>query len=128
MRRGLERRRLHLERLVHNKAFTVTPNKIRDLEQRFDEATLRMSQAMRRFTSEIRHRERVLTARLNALDLRRIIRHKREILARMYQGLTLRCPESGCTMSGPVWNLPSEGGRAESAGHSKARIRALPRF
>jgi exodeoxyribonuclease VII large subunit len=88
MHRGLERRRLHLERLVHNKAFMVTPNKIRDLEQRFDEAALRMSQAMRQFTFEIRHRERVLTARLNALDLRGIIRHKKEVLARKYQGLT----------------------------------------
>jgi exodeoxyribonuclease VII large subunit len=87
VRRGMERRRLHLERLVHNKAFAVTPNKIRDFQQRFDEATSRMSQAMRRYTSEIRQRERVLAARLNALDLRRIIKHKKEILVRMDQGL-----------------------------------------
>lgn len=87
MRRGLERRRLNLERLAHNKAFTVTPNKIRDLQQRFDEATLRMSQGMRQFTNKARHRERVLLARLNALDLRRMFRHKREVLVRQYQGL-----------------------------------------
>jgi exodeoxyribonuclease VII large subunit len=87
VRRGMERRRLHLERLVHNKAFAVTPNKIRDFQQRFDEATSRMSQAMRRYTSDIRQRERVLAARLNALDLRRIIKHKKEILVRMDQGL-----------------------------------------
>jgi exodeoxyribonuclease VII large subunit len=87
VRRGLERRRLYLERLAHNKAFTVAPNKIRDLQQRFDEGTLRLSQAMRRFTYEVRHRERVLFARLNALDLRRIIRHKKDILVREYQGL-----------------------------------------
>ncbi len=49
MRRGMERRRLNLERLAHNKAFTVAPNKIRDLQQRFDEGTLRMAQAMRQF-------------------------------------------------------------------------------
>ncbi len=89
VRRGLERRRLYLERLAHNKAFTVAPNKIRDLQQRFDEGTLRMSQAMRRFTYEIRHRERVLSTRLNALDLRRIIRHKRDILARESSGTDL---------------------------------------
>jgi exodeoxyribonuclease VII large subunit len=88
VRRGLERRRLYLERLAHNKAFTVAPNKIRDLQQRFDEGTLRLSQAMRRFTYEVRHRERVLFARLNALDLCRIILHKKDILAREYQGLT----------------------------------------
>jgi len=87
VRRGMERRRLHLERLVHNKAFAVTPNKIRDFQQRFDEATSRMSQAMRRYTSDIRQRERVLAARLNALDLRRIIKHKKEVLVRMDQGL-----------------------------------------
>jgi exodeoxyribonuclease VII large subunit len=87
VRRGLERRRLYLERLAHNKAFTVTPNKIRDLQQRFDEGTLRLSQAMHRFTYEVRHRERVLFTRLNALDLGNIIRHKKDILARAYQGL-----------------------------------------
>ncbi|HTY62778.1 MAG TPA: exodeoxyribonuclease VII large subunit [Acidobacteriota bacterium] len=87
VRRGLERRRLHLERLAHNKAFTVAPNKIRDLQQRFDEATLRTSQAMRNYTYEVRHREQVLSARLKSLDLRRVIRHKKDILARMRQGL-----------------------------------------
>ena len=87
VRRGLERRRLHLERLAHNQAFTVAPNKIRDLQQRFDESTLRLSQAMHRFTHEVRHRERVLFTRLNSLDLRSIIRHKKDILAREYQGL-----------------------------------------
>ena len=85
--RGLERRRLYLERLAHNKAFTVAPNKIRDLQQRFDEATLRLSQATRRFTYEVRHRERVLCARLNALDLRHIILHKKDILVRAFRGL-----------------------------------------
>jgi len=87
VRRGLERRRLHLERLAHNKAFTVAPNKIRDLQQRFDEATLRTSQAMRNYTYEVRHREQVLSARLKSLDLRRVIRHKKDILVRMRQGL-----------------------------------------
>ena len=87
VRRGLERRRLYLERLAHNQAFTVAPNKIRDLQQRFDESTLRLSQAMHRFTYEVRHRERVLFTRLNSLDLGSIIRHKKDILAREYQGL-----------------------------------------
>ena len=36
IRRGMERRRLSLERLSHNKAFAVAPNKIRDLQQRFE--------------------------------------------------------------------------------------------
>ncbi len=73
MRRGLDRQRLQLERLANNRAFTVAPNKIRDLEQRFDENTLRMIQAMQRLTDGARHRERMLDARLKALDLRRLI-------------------------------------------------------
>jgi len=87
MRRGIERRRLNLERLSHNKAFTVAPNKIRDLQQRFDEATLRMAQSMRQFADGIRHREQMLSTRLKKLDLRRFIDHKKEILARNRQGL-----------------------------------------
>lgn len=85
--RGMEKRRLQLERLIHNKAFTVTPNKIRHFEQRFDEAYLRMSQAMRRYRDEVRHRERMLAGRLSVLDLNRIIRHKKEVLVRLQQGL-----------------------------------------
>lgn len=87
VRRGIERRRLNLERLAHNRAFTVAPNKIRDLQQRFDECTLRMSQAMRRFAERMRHREQVLYTRLNKLDLHRLIRHRQEILTRHSQGL-----------------------------------------
>jgi exodeoxyribonuclease VII large subunit len=87
MRRGIERRRLYLERLAHNKAFTVAPNKIRDLQQRFDEVTLRMSQATRRLASAVRHREHVLSIRLRKVDLRRLIGYKREILERNRQGL-----------------------------------------
>jgi exodeoxyribonuclease VII large subunit len=87
IRRVIERRRLSLERLAHNKAFAVAPNKIRDLQQRFDEGTLRMIQAMQRFAYDIRHQEEMLSTRLNKLDLRRFIDHRREILARYRQGL-----------------------------------------
>ncbi|MDM7998017.1 MAG: exodeoxyribonuclease VII large subunit [Acidobacteriota bacterium] len=87
MRRGLDRRRLQLERLANNRAFTVAPNKIRDLEQRFDENTLRMIQAMQRLTDGARHRERMLDARLKGLDLRRLIARKKDLLARNSQEL-----------------------------------------
>ncbi len=87
IRSGIERRRLQLERLAHNKAFTVAPNKIRDLQQRFDENTLRMIQAMQRFTASVRHRERMLAMRLGTLDLRRLINHRKDILARSHQAL-----------------------------------------
>jgi exodeoxyribonuclease VII large subunit len=86
-RRGLELRRLHLERLSHNRAFTIAPNKIRDLQQRFDESTLRLIQAMQRFAFETRHQEQLLAMRLLKVDLRRFITHRREILARNCQGL-----------------------------------------
>jgi exodeoxyribonuclease VII large subunit len=81
IRRGIDRRRLNLERLAHNRAFTVAPNKIRDLQQRFDESTMRMAQAMRHFAHTVRHREQMLSTKLRALDLRRMIRHKRDSLA-----------------------------------------------
>ncbi len=87
IRRGIERRRLNVERLAHNKAFRVAPNKMRDLQQRFDESAMRMAQAMRQFSSRIRHREQVLASRLHALDLRRLIYHKRDILAHSHQRL-----------------------------------------
>jgi len=80
MNRGIERRRLSLERLAHNKAFMVAPNKIRDLQQRFDESTMRMTESMRRFSSRVRHREQMLATRLSKMDLRRFIRHKGDIL------------------------------------------------
>ncbi|NWG14162.1 MAG: exodeoxyribonuclease VII large subunit [Acidobacteria bacterium] len=82
MRLILERRRGTLERLARNRAFNIAPNKIRDLQQRFDEATLRMQQAMTRFATVLRHRERVAMTRLAGVDLGSIIRHKAERLER----------------------------------------------
>jgi exodeoxyribonuclease VII large subunit len=87
IRRGIEQRHLRFERLAHNKAFTVAPNKIRDLQQRFDEGMLRMTQAADQFMRALQHRERILSMRLHAVDLCRVIRHKKEILARNHQGL-----------------------------------------
>jgi exodeoxyribonuclease VII large subunit len=87
VRRGIEQRHLRLERLAHNKAFTVAPNKIRDLQQRFDEGMLRMTQAAGQFMHAARHRERILSTRLRGVDLGRIIRHKKELLARSHQDL-----------------------------------------
>jgi exodeoxyribonuclease VII large subunit len=84
---GIERRRLNLERLARNRAFTLTPNRIRDLQQRFDEAALKMSQAIRRYGVDLRHRERMAVTRLKKLDLRRFIVHKKDILTRDRMGL-----------------------------------------
>jgi len=87
VRRGIEGRRLNLERLAHNRAFTVAPNKIRDLQQRFDENTLRMAQAMHRFAVAVRHRERMLSMRLSTLDLSSFISHRKDVLAHTHQAL-----------------------------------------
>jgi exodeoxyribonuclease VII large subunit len=87
VRRRLDRHRLQLERLANNRAFTVAPNKVRDLQQRFDEGTLRMTQAMRRFADEVRHRAQMLSGRMNALDLHRFIAQKNDRLERDVQGL-----------------------------------------
>jgi len=81
MRRGVERRRLDLERLTNSRAFGVAPVKVRELQQRFDEAALRLAQAMEQLAAARRQRERVLQARLLGIDLGRFIRHRREFLA-----------------------------------------------
>jgi exodeoxyribonuclease VII large subunit len=86
-RRSIERRRLSFERLAHNKAFMVAPNKIRDLQQRFDEGMMRLTQAMRRFASQTRHREQMLSSRLHALDLRRFIYRRRDAWTHAQQRL-----------------------------------------
>jgi len=82
MRLGLQSRRTELERLAHARAFTVAPGKVREFQQRFDESLLRMSQAMARYVTRIRHRERVLGTRLARVDLKHRIARKRESLAR----------------------------------------------
>ena len=87
VRRGIEKRRMGLERLEHNRAFTVTPNKILDLQQRFDETTLRLAQALQQYFSNMRHRDQVLSVRLKRMDLYRFIQYKREMLESRCQGL-----------------------------------------
>ncbi len=80
VRLGIQRRRLTLERLSKNRAFNVAPNMIRDFQQSFDEATLRMIQAMRRAITEVRHRERVVYTRLQRVDLEQVIARQKEAL------------------------------------------------
>jgi exodeoxyribonuclease VII large subunit len=87
MRSGIERKRLNAERLAHNRAFSVAPNKIRELQQRFDEGAIRLGQAMRRFGIGLRHREQIFATKLYTVDLRRYIRHKRDALAHAHQQL-----------------------------------------
>jgi exodeoxyribonuclease VII large subunit len=84
-----EKRRSALERLARSRAFNAAPNMIRDLEQRFDEASFRMQQAMMRLATSLRHRERVAQARLAGIDLRMLIRGKTERLSRSRQLLTI---------------------------------------
>jgi exodeoxyribonuclease VII large subunit len=86
-RRAIEGRRLRLERLARNRAFSIAPTMIRDFQQRFDEATLRMSQAVRRYAAERRQRERLLQTRLMKADLRHLIARRREAVARGRQHL-----------------------------------------
>ena len=87
IRLGIERRSTALERLANNRAFQVAPNMIRDLQQNFDEATLRMNQATKRCIVAIRHRERLIANSLLKIDLRQIIGRSREVLARHHQAL-----------------------------------------
>ncbi len=88
IRSGIERRRLHLERLAHDRAFAVAPNRIRDLQQRFDETTLRLYQSVQRFVSNVRHREHMASAGLKKADLRRFILHRKDAWRHCHRGLT----------------------------------------
>jgi len=83
MRLLLERRRSALERLAHNRAFNVAPNKIREFQQRFDEAALRMTQAILGYLSRVRHRMEVGHTRLAKMDLGQGIKGKEERLAKV---------------------------------------------
>jgi exodeoxyribonuclease VII large subunit len=87
MRLGLERRRSTLERLARNRAFDVASNKIRELQQRFDESTLRSSRAILNFTSRLKHREDLLTTRLSKIDLRQWIARRKESLEKKKEWL-----------------------------------------
>ena len=89
MRLQIERRRSSLERVSRDRAFDVAPNKVREFQQSFDEATLRMIQAMVQFASKLRHREHVLRTRLARVDLRDAVARRREVLARARQNLLL---------------------------------------
>ena len=87
MKLGFERRRSALDRLARNRAFNIAPNKVRDLQQRFDEATVRMNRAMERYLARLGRRRELAHTRLVKVDLRRVIAHCREILVRNRQGL-----------------------------------------
>ncbi len=80
MRLGVERRRLALERLARNRAFNIAPNMIRDFQQRFDEATLRMSQAIKQLVVGVCHREQVARTRLVRVDVRQAVARRKEVL------------------------------------------------
>lgn len=87
VRRRIEQRRLRYERLAHNKAFTIAPHKIRELQQRFDEGALRLMQAMRGLAGARRHQAQMLEMRLKSVDLFRLIQHKRDVLAGHRNGM-----------------------------------------
>lgn len=80
VRIGIERKRMNVQRLAQNRAFTVAPNKVRDLEQRFDEATMRLIQVVRNEVSTLSHRDQLLATRLRRIDLKRLISHRNESL------------------------------------------------
>ena len=88
IRRRMDICRLNLERLSRNRAFSVAPNKIRELAQRFDEATLRMIHGMQNRALDARRRERLLAARLRPEDISRLAARKKEVLSGAGQDLT----------------------------------------
>lgn len=86
-RLGIETRRVALERLARNRAFYVTPGKIRDFQQSFDEAALRAAQAIQRCLSRVRQREQVAHTRLVKLNLSQSVARRRETLAGAVRGM-----------------------------------------
>ncbi len=81
VRAGIETRRLSLERLARNRVFFVAPGKIREFQQRFDEAALRAAQAMHRGLARARQREQVAHTRLIKLNLTEGIWRRREVVS-----------------------------------------------
>jgi len=90
VRRTIERQRLGLERLSRSRAFQTAPNRIRDLQQRFDDMAARMTQVINRLLAKTRHQERILQTRLVKWDLRRLILRRREALILARQKLVDR--------------------------------------
>ncbi|MCL2878132.1 MAG: exodeoxyribonuclease VII large subunit [Acidobacteria bacterium] len=88
IRRRMDICRLNLERLSRNRAFTVAPDKIRELAQRFDEATLRMIHGMRNRTLEAGRQKLLLASRLRSADISRLAARKKDILSGVRQDLT----------------------------------------
>ena len=89
IRRRIDIYRMNLERLSRNRAFTVAPNKIRELAQRFDEATLRMIHGIRDRMLDARRRELLLASRLKPADLSRFLARKKDVLSGVRQDLTV---------------------------------------
>jgi len=87
VRLNLERRRSRVERLAGSRAFNLAPGMIREFQQRFDEAALRMTEAARRFIVRRKHRAEVVGTRLEKVDLRRLVGLCGEVLARHRQQL-----------------------------------------
>jgi len=87
LRRKIDICRLNLERLSRNRAFAVAPNKIRELQQRFDEAAMRMIHGMRNMTLEAGRRERMLATRLRSADISRLVARKKDNLSTRHQDL-----------------------------------------
>jgi len=87
MRLGIETRRVAHERLARSRAFYVAPNKIRDFQQSFDEATLLLNQVVRQRLARARQREQVVLTRLVKLNLSQGILRRREALANQCRGM-----------------------------------------
>lgn len=109
MRRSIEGRRLELERLARNRSFNVAPNMIRDFQQRFDEATLRLKLTAAGYISNIRHREQMLCTRLTRIDLRLIIGRWRERVAynrqAMISSIKVSLQQAGSRLQGAVGRI-----------------------
>jgi len=89
IRLGIETRRVALERLARSRAFYVAPNKIRDFQQSFDEASLLMSQAMQHKLARARQREQVALTRLIKLNLSQGIVLRREAHANQCRSMVM---------------------------------------
>ncbi len=87
MKLGFERRHSALDRLARSRAFVTAPNRVRDLQQRFDDTALRMNQAIERHLSRLGRRREMAHLRLVRLDLSKVIAHRREVLAGKRQAL-----------------------------------------
>ena len=97
------KRRSALERAARNRAFNIAPNKVRELQQRFDEATLKTTQSMLRYQTGLRHASGCCRCGCRRWTSAGTWRATGRFWQESARACTRR-PAGSCSGGGPAWN------------------------